>query len=92
MRNYSCEQWQVIRAKGKTAFLLRNALVLRGLPLGGLMAFVVMSLQGAELPAELASGRFVAILLFCVAVFTGSGSLAARASWNVHERRFPPEP
>ncbi len=88
VRNYSAEQWQTIRCKGKTAFLLRNGLLLRGLPLGALMSFVVMSLLGAQLPAEFASWRFAAILLFCIGVFTASGSLAARASWSVHERRF----
>ncbi len=92
VRDYSDEQWQAIRTKGKTAFLLRNGLVMRGLPLGALMAFVIMSLQGAELPAELASWRFAATFLFCMGIFTASGSLAARASWSVHERRFPSEP
>lgn len=91
VRNYEADQWPAIRAKGKTAFLIRNGLLMRGLPLGSLMAFVVMSVQGAEASAEFMTWRFAAILLFCVGVFTASGSLAARASWSVHERRFPSE-
>ena len=55
------------------------------------MAFVVMSVQGADTSAEFMSWRFAAILLFCVGIFSASGSLAARASWSVHERRFPSE-
>lgn len=91
VRNYEAEEWAAIRAKGKRAFLLSNGLFLRGLPLGALMSFVVMSVQEAALPADFATWRFASILLFCVGIFTVSGSLAARASWSVHERKFPSE-
>jgi len=87
MRRYDAEQWRAIRARGKSAFLLRQGLLARGLPLGALMAFVVMNVQGAPLPAAFATWRFAATLLFCIALFTATGALAAHATWNVHEHR-----
>ena len=88
VRNYTAEQWTRIREGGKTRFLLSNGLLARGLPLGALMAFVVTSLQEIPLPSGFLTWRFAATLLFSIGVFTATGSLAARASWSVHERKF----
>ena len=56
--------------------------------MGLLVAIVVEAARGGDLPAALFTGRFLGLLAFCVAVFTLSGSLAARANWSIHERRF----
>ena len=92
MRNYTAEQWARIREGGKARFLVSNGLLARGLPLGALMAFVVVSLQGVPLPSGFFTWRFAATLLFSIGVFTATGSMAARASWSVHERKYPAEP
>ena len=92
MRNYTEEQWSRIREAGKTRFLLSNGLLARGLPLGALMSFAVTSLQGEPMPAAFFTVRFLGLLLFSIGIFTATGSLAARASWSLHERRFPADP
>ncbi len=85
MRRYDREEWAAIRARGPRAFVLRQGLLSRGLPLGALMSLVVMNIQEVPLPEGLASWSFAATLLFCIAIFTATGSMAARATWKVHE-------
>ena len=41
-------------------------------------------------PEALATLDFLGLLAFCVAVFTATGTLAARATWGHWERRYPP--
>jgi hypothetical protein len=90
VRPYSEAEWQRVRASGQGAFLLRHGLIGRGLPLGTLTAVVVKAAQGARLPEALATLDFLALLAFCIAVFTATGTLAARATWGHWERRYPP--
>jgi hypothetical protein len=88
VRSYSESEWRRVRAAGQASFLLRHGLLGRGLPLGTVTAVVVKVAQGGRLPEELASLGFLGLLAFCIAVFTASGTLAARASWGLHERRY----
>ena len=90
MRRYDDSEWEAIRARGESAFLLRQGLVFRGLPLGALMSLVVMNIQGVPIPDGLVSWSYAATLLFCIAIFTVTGSLAARATWKVHEHEHGP--
>jgi hypothetical protein len=89
VRGYTESEWRRVRAAGQARFLLRHGLLGRGLPLGTLTAVVVKAAQGGRFPEDLATLGFLGLLAFCVAVFTASGSLAARASWGFHERRYP---
>ena len=84
----SLEEWQAIRARGKSQYILRNGVLGRGLPLGVLCAVALEMALGHELPDALATAGFAGRLLLAVSVFSISGSLSARMTWNIHERRF----
>lgn len=88
MRAYREEEWKKIREGGKLAFVLRHGFLGRGLPLGVVTALVVELARGGELPDALATASFAGLLLLAVGVFTLTGSIAARANWGLHERRF----
>jgi hypothetical protein len=88
VRRYSEAEWQRVRAGGQTSFLFRQGLLGRGLPLGTVTAVVVKAAQGGHIPEDLASLDFLGLLVFCVAVFTASGTIAARATWGHFERRY----
>ena len=87
MRNYDERKWKELRRQGRTKFVLKHGFFGRGLPMGALTAVVVEAARGGQLPEALGEPRFFGLLLFAVAVFTLSGSFAARANWAIHERR-----
>jgi hypothetical protein len=88
VRAYREEEWKRIRERGQGAFMLRHGFLGRGLPLGVVTALVIELALGHELPDALATAGFAGRLLLAVGVFTLTGSLAARANWGLHERRF----
>ncbi len=90
MRSFDAAEWERVREAGRFRFLLRYGFLGRGLPLGVLTALAV-SLYNADessLVLLLQGPSFYLMLLFCVAVFTASGALAANANWTLHERRY----
>jgi hypothetical protein len=88
VRSYSSEQWQTIRQAGRARFVLRHGFLGRGLPFGIAVAVLIELYLGGVFPDFLTDLPFVGRLLFAVAVFTLSGSLAANANWLMHERRY----
>jgi hypothetical protein len=88
VRAYRAEDWRKIREGGKRAFLLRHGFLGRGLPLGVVTALVIELALGGELPDALTTASFAGRLALAVGIFTLTGSLAANANWNLHERRF----
>lgn len=68
-------------------FLLRYGFLGRGLPLGLITSMAISVYQGSDFPEMFQTLEYYGLLVFCVAVFTASGSLAANANWMVHERR-----
>lgn len=87
MQTYDKDQWEEVRQKGKMPFVLRHALLGRGLPLGVITAIAISVYRGSAFPDLLQTLDFYGLVVFCVAVFTLSGSIAANANWSVHERR-----
>jgi len=87
VRVWRAEQWQEVRSKGKGSFLFRYGFLGRGLPVGALAAVGIEGALGSPLPDALASAAFLTRLVFCVAVMTTSGCIAANVNWNVHEKR-----
>ncbi|MDX1648677.1 MAG: hypothetical protein R3263_02375 [Myxococcota bacterium] len=88
MRAYREDEWKRIRERGEAAFLLRHGLLGRGLPLGVIVAVAVELSLGGTFPEALREPGFWGRLLFAVAVFTVSGSVASHYNWKVHERRY----
>jgi hypothetical protein len=88
MRSYTETEWKRVREGGKLPFLVRHGLLGRGLPLGIVTAVVIEVYLGGTFPEALSEPSFLGRLAFAVGVFTLSGSLAARANWALHERRF----
>jgi hypothetical protein len=89
MRSYTEPEWKRVREAGMIPFLIRHGFLGRGLPLGIVTAVVIEVYLGGTFPDALSDPSFLGRLAFAVAVFTLSGSLAARANWALHERRFP---
>jgi len=87
MRAWRAEQWQEVRARGKRDFLFRYGFLGRGLPLGALAAVAIEGALGRPFPDALLSTSFLVRLVFCVAVMTVSGCVAASFNWNLHEKR-----
>jgi len=90
VRSFDAAEWKRVREAGRFRFLLRYGFLGRGLPLGVLTALAV-SLYNADEASRgqlLQSPSFYVMVLFCVAVFTASGALAANANWVLHERRY----
>lgn len=91
MRSYNREDWIKVRAAGKRWFLLRNAVIARGLPMGIVVALVIEMYLGRPIPDALLEPPFLARLLLAVGVFSLSSSLSALANWRYHERRYGSE-
>jgi hypothetical protein len=87
VRVFRAEEWREVRAKGKRSFLFRYGFLGRGLPLGALAAVAIEGALGSQLPDAFWSASFLLRLVFCVAVMTLSGCIAASFNWNVHEKR-----
>jgi alkylation response protein AidB-like acyl-CoA dehydrogenase len=87
VRSYDEAQWKRMRESGRGAFMLKQGFFGRGLPMGMLTSVVVEIARGGVLPDALFTMHFFGLLVLAVAVFTLSGSLAARANWAIHERR-----
>ena len=84
----SAEEWQAVRDKGLSNFVLRTGVLGRGLPLGVVVAVCIEVVIGHPIPEALATWGFVGRLLMAVGVFSISGSISARAYWRSYERRF----
>ena len=81
-------EWERMKARGRTRFVLLSGVLGRGLPLGLVVAVAIQILTGEPLPDSLASPTFVGRALLAVAVFSASGCLSAYTAWRLHERRF----
>jgi len=92
VRTYGKEEWDRVRARGKGAFLLKTAVLGRGLPMGVITAVAIQVYLGGRLPEAFLSWAFAGRLLLAVSVFSLSGCLAANASWSLHERRYEERP
>ena len=88
MQLSSREEWDRVRARGRTRYLVLVGVVRRGLPMGVLVAFAVEVLTGRPVPDSLLSPRFVLTVLAGVALFSLSGCIRAAAQWRLAERRF----
>ena len=87
MQTFDEKEWAQVREGGKMPFLLRHGFLGRGLPLGVITSIAITAYNGSGFPEMLQSLEYYGMLVFCVAVFTTSGAIAANANWTVHERR-----
>jgi hypothetical protein len=88
VRISSREDWDRVRAGGRTRYLILAGVVQRGLPMGVVVALAVEVLTGRPVPDSLASVRFVLTLLAGTSLFSLSGCIRAAAQWRLAERRF----
>lgn len=88
MRLSDREQWDRVRARGRTRYLVLRGFVRRGLPMGVVVALAVEVLTGRPVPDSLLSARFVLTVLAGVALFSLSGCIRAATEWRLAERRF----
>lgn len=88
MKIASREEWERIRSRGRTRYLVAAGVLGRGLPMGVVVALAVEVLTGRPLPESLLSLRFVLTLLAGIALFSLSGCIRAATLWRLAERRF----
>ena len=91
MRLRQRDEWERIRAKGRTRFVVASGVVGRGLPMGLAISLAIEIITGEPLPDSLASWRFAGRTLLAIAVFSVSGCLTALTAWRLQERRFSEE-
>lgn len=81
-------EWQRMRAEGRTRFVLRHGILVRGVPMALVTILLLQAYQG-ELGLEmLASPGFHARLLGALVLFSVGGVLSAWARWKSFEARF----
>jgi hypothetical protein len=88
MRTWRADEWQNVRARGKTNFLIRYGFLGRGLPLGALVAVAIEAALGSPWPDALWGAPFLTRLVALVAVFSASGCVRANFQWNLYEKRY----
>lgn len=84
----SREEWQRVRARGKQRFLLRYAVLQRGLPMAIVCAVAIEIYLGNPFPDALATLPFVGRFVFALAVFSLGGFFNAQLNWRLWERRY----
>jgi hypothetical protein len=82
------DEWERVRAGGRTRYLVLTGVVRRGLPMGVVVALAVEVLTGRPVPDSLASARFVFMVFAGITLFSLSGCIRAAAQWRLAERRF----
>lgn len=88
MRTWTAEEWTHVRTRGKTDFMVRYGVLLRGLPLGALVAVAVEAALGTTFPDAFTSPPFLLRVVLFSAVFSVSGCIRASYTWTLHEKRF----
>jgi hypothetical protein len=83
----SRQEWERIRAGGRTRYVLTRGVLGRGVPMALLVAIGIELYLGGSFPEALTTPGFLGRLLLGLALFSASGILTARLAWNVHERR-----
>jgi hypothetical protein len=84
------EEWERIRSRGQQRFILRYGILGRGLPMALVCAVGIELYLGGTFPEALRAPAFLGRFLFALAVFSLGGSLTARMTWKLYERRFGP--
>jgi hypothetical protein len=83
----SAQEWERIRARGRTRYMLTRGVLGRGVPMALLVAVALELYLGGRFPEALRSPGFLGRLLLGFVLFSASGILTARLTWDVHERR-----
>ncbi len=82
------EEWDRVRVRGRTRYLVLAGVVQRGLPMGVVVALAVEVLTGRPVPDSFVSLRFAFTVLAGVSFFSLSGCIRAATQWRLAERRF----
>ena len=67
--------------------MVTRGVVGRGVPLAIVCAVAIELYLGGSFPEALRTPAFLGRLLLALVVFSASGCLTARLTWDVHERR-----
>lgn len=82
------QEWRPLRARGKTAFVLRYGVLTRGVPMALVVAVGIELYLGGRFPQALAEPAFLGRLLLSLVVFSVSGCFRALMLWRLYEGRF----
>lgn len=85
------EDWEVARRDGLPRFLLRQGVLMRGIPMALLTAILIQMAQGGLEPSAFLSASFHQRFLLALAVFSAGGAVSAYAHWKALEKRFGSE-
>jgi hypothetical protein len=80
------EEWNRIRARGRTRFLVTRGVLGRGLPMAAAISAVIELYLGGTFPDALRSASFWERFALAFALFSLSGIFSAQLRWNLHER------